>query len=184
MHMITPKELRSLLHYDPGTGVLTWQSRPLDMFGSYRVYRSWNARFAGKPAFTATGPRGDYYIGLIHRKPYVAHRVAWAIHHGRWPETTLDHINGDTHDNRIENLRLAEHGTNMRNKRKYLSNTSGETGVYQRKDTGKWVAQAQIDGRFVYGGQHRTKVDAVSARKKLLSQSDFTPRHGQDTSDP
>lgn len=33
------------------------------------------------------------------------HRLVWVLNNGCWPQLTVDHINGDRHDNRIENLR-------------------------------------------------------------------------------
>ena len=33
------------------------------------------------------------------------HRIVWALCYNELPTTTIDHINGDKHDNRIENLR-------------------------------------------------------------------------------
>lgn len=41
-------------------------------------------------------------------KEYRAHRLIWEMHKGQIPENMLiDHIDGDTLNNRIENLRLA-----------------------------------------------------------------------------
>ena len=40
-------------------------------------------------------------------KPYKTyfHRIIWALCHDQLPSQTIDHINGDRQDNRIENLR-------------------------------------------------------------------------------
>ena len=43
------------------------------------------------------------------------HRSVFAYHHGRWPEKTIDHINGCRTDNRIENLREVSQSENMTN---------------------------------------------------------------------
>ncbi len=46
----------------------------------------------------------------------VAYHIAvWAVCKGRWPVGTIDHINGDEQDNRIENLRECSQGENQLN---------------------------------------------------------------------
>ena len=44
-----------------------------------------------------------------------AHRIAWFLYHGKWPEKYIDHINGNRSDNRIENLREVSHSENCKN---------------------------------------------------------------------
>lgn len=52
-----------------------------------------------------------------HGKTYAEdiHRLVWAVCKGRWPVGTIDHINGDEKDNRIENLRECSQGENNLN---------------------------------------------------------------------
>lgn len=45
---------------------------------------------------------------------YQEHRLVWLFHKGKWPDKTIDHINGKKSDNRIENLRDVSHQENMR----------------------------------------------------------------------
>lgn len=52
-----------------------------------------------------------------------------------------DHVNGDTLDNRRDNLRVANHSQNGANRGKTRKNTSGYKGVYWNKKSGKWKAQ-------------------------------------------
>lgn len=42
-------------------------------------------------------------------------RAVWALCHEQWPEAEIDHLNGDTHDNRIENLRECSQSENNYN---------------------------------------------------------------------
>ena len=53
----------------------------------------------------------------------------------------VDHINGDTLDNRRANLRVVSNIQNMWNKGAQSNNRSGYKGVYRHSQTGKWVAQ-------------------------------------------
>lgn len=43
------------------------------------------------------------------------HRIAWALCYNELPAQTIDHMNGDKHDNRIENLRVVSQTENMLN---------------------------------------------------------------------
>ncbi len=46
------------------------------------------------------------------------------------------------------------------------SNTSGHTGVYQNKRSGKWAAQITFRGKTYYLGSYTLKEDAVKARQR------------------
>jgi len=77
-----------------------------------------------------------------------------------------DHINGDTLDNRRENLRTVTRTQNNYNVGLHSNNTSGHTGVIWNKNREKWEAQIQYKGKHIYLGRHKDKKDAIEARKE------------------
>ena len=102
--MINADILRSLLDYDPNTGVFTW-----------RV-----ARRGGAQRNSVAGSKNRLGYVKIHicGKSYWAHRLAWLYIYGVWPSDFIDHINCEAGDNRIANLRIATNAQNMANRRK------------------------------------------------------------------
>jgi hypothetical protein len=96
-----------------------------------------------------------------------AHRAAWAMHHGEWPNGQIDHRDGDGMNNRIDNLRDATHSQNQRNQRLHARNKTGVRGVCLCKRTGRW--QALIwdgNGKRVFIGRFETIEAAAAARKE------------------
>ncbi len=58
----------------------------------------------------------DSYIQIrMEGKSYLAHRLAWLFHYGKYPKGEIDHINRVRNDNRILNLRDVSHFDNMQN---------------------------------------------------------------------
>lgn len=76
----------------------------------------------------------------------------------------VDHINGDSLDNRKSNLRLCTKRQNAQNMPPQSRNELGIRGVY-RKDV-RFVARIYIDGRNAYLGTFDTIEEAVEARKR------------------
>lgn len=119
-----------------------------------------------------------YLKGAIFRKLIKAHRAAWAHYHGRWPTQDIDHIDGNKHNNRIENLRDVSRQENMRNVPLTKANKSGVKGVHWYKARNKWVASIMISGKHKHLGYFDLKEDAASARKAAERKYGFSERHG------
>ena len=80
--------------------------------------------------------KDGYLILKIKGKQYKAHRIIYAMHHGVMPNKEIDHINRIRDDNRIENLRLVDRKTNVRNSLLKPNKNTGVVGVYIDKTNG------------------------------------------------
>ncbi len=75
----------------------------------------------------------------------------------------VDHINGDTLDNRRCNLRFASAAENIRNSRRRITNTSGFKGVYWNTQARKWQADIRVLGKKIYLGRYDDPKEAHEA---------------------
>lgn len=169
--------LLALLDYDPATGALTWKARPREMFSSERIFRSWNAKHAGKPAFIMLGANG-YYYGSIWGERFLAHRVIFKMMTSRDP-VGVDHEDGIGTHNAWLNLREADQGENAKNSAKPCNNTSGVIGVYWFKARAKWMAAIKVGGVSKNLGYFDNLDDAARARKAAEQSLGFHKNHGR-----
>jgi hypothetical protein len=117
----------------------------------------------GNPAGWQTTCNGRPYIKLqIKGEVQYLHRAIFLLHHGYLPKV-IDHIDGNSLNNKIENLRPATQSENMGNSRMKSNNTSGIKGVTFRKDTSKWAAAVMKDGKHISLGSYVTKEEAAVA---------------------
>ena len=146
---ITADELRSILHYDPLTGVFTHRE-------------SAGGRLAGSVA-GSVDVDGYIKIGVLKHR-YRAHRLAWLYTYGTWPKDQIDHINRSRADNRICNLRDVTHQQNVQNAGNFCNNTSGRKGVYWNKRDSRWSARFLLGDKYLSLGCFKTFDEAVAAR--------------------
>lgn len=135
---VSVERMKELLDYDPETGIFTW-----------KVSRGGIAKGSVAGHVSAR----DGYVRInVDRNLNLAHRMAWAIVHGVWPERTLDHKNLSRSDNRLSNLREATLQQNNLNKGMVSYNTSGWKGVSWNANTQKWRAQIDSKGKHYHLG--------------------------------
>ena len=141
----------------------------------YNIQRSgrvaFNRRFRTKRSTCDYLTGSSSYLGV--QKKLLAHRVAFFLYHGHYPvwPNSVDHINHDGCDNRIENLREVTAKEQAMNTRLSKLNTSGVKGVSFLKDRNKWRASANIDGKKTNLGTFATMNEAVAARLKVEKKS-------------
>lgn len=89
----------------------------------------------------------------------------------------VDHINGNTLDNRKANLRICSHSRNIINSKKRKDNTSGITGVYWDKTNKKWVAKITVSNKLKTLGCFKNKDKAIVCRTKAVKKyyKEFKP---------
>ena len=78
----------------------------------------------------------------------------------------VDHINGDTLDNRIKNLQFVTNSANIRKGRIRTNNTSGITGIWFDQDRKRWGARIRVMYKTIHLGRFKKKSEAVIARKR------------------
>jgi hypothetical protein len=174
-HLPCPTVLRLLLRYEPETGKLFWRHRSRVWFRTDGDQQRWNTRFANSEAMNHDA--GRYLVGTIMGHAVLAHRVIWALVHGEWP-AVIDHIDGDKHNNRIENLRSVTTTENNRNRPKDVRNTSGHTGVRWCRVAGRWVMQIRRGKDNRISRTFRSKEDALNAYAEWKRALGYTERHG------
>ena len=75
----------------------------------------------------------------------------------------VDHINGNTLDNRKDNLRICTHKQNLRNQKLSSANTSGYKGVSWNKRDKIWHAYIKVDQKRIHLGLFKNKINAAVA---------------------
>lgn len=180
MEDITPSELAEFTTYDPETGEFEWRPRR-SWFATEHHWQAFLAMQAGHKPFT-TPHNGGYLYGRVRGAAILAHRAAWALMRGIWPEQ-IDHINHKGTDNRFANLRETGQQENCRNQSRRSNNTSGVTGVSWSVERRKWCASIMVDGKCVPLGRHATFEGAVSARKAGEAKYGFHENHGRNASE-
>jgi len=158
--LINQALLQSLFDYDAETGLLCHKRRE----GNSAKVRAFNIRYAGRPAGCKQN-RG--YLQVTVRtsegsKLYLAHRIIYMLVYGYFPDE-VDHINRDRRDNRISNLRAANHTQNQANKLAVAAAKSGFRGVWHVRSRDVWRAQCNQNGKTRTLGYFKTKEEAAIA---------------------
>lgn len=174
---ISRSDVSQFLSYDCENGLLIWKPRSRSYFPSDRSFKIWSARFGGKPAgcYRADG----YLVIRLFDKLYLGHRIAWFLHYGEWPQNSIDHIDGNPSNNKINNLRDVTRAENAKNLRHKANNRSGRMGVWFSKPLKKWIAEISVNGKRHHIGTFADFSEAVEARSAAERRFGFDKNHGK-----
>jgi hypothetical protein len=128
--------INEYLQYNPETGEIIWIKKP-----SPKVYIG---DIAGN--LNSLG----YLRMQFYGKKYLAHRLAWYLHYGVWPQNEIDHINGIKNDNRINNLRDVTRSENLLNLKSHREKTVKYYTFHKKNN--KWQVQKHINGKYIHLG--------------------------------
>lgn len=146
------------LHYDPETGIFT-------------------CKITGKSPMGTPHSQG-YLCIYVTGEQFLAHRLAWAMSNNEQPNT-IDHINGDKSDNRLQNLRSVSAVENYRNQKKRARTKNDHVGVHWRDDRGTWLVRITVDKRSLYVGSYADLNEAITARREAEIKHGFHENHGR-----
>ncbi len=159
--MLKQSRLKELLHYNPETGIFTW---------------NFSRRGATKGSRAGTINGKGYSQIMLDRKTYLAHRLAWVYEYGDIPDL-IDHINHNKTDNRKINLRNVSTRESTRN---YPITKNNKYGVFGISKSGKkYRARIGVSGKYLSLGTFDTIADAIQARQAAERKHDYHTNHGK-----
>lgn len=144
---LTQARLKSLLHYEPETGVFTWL-----------VWRPNGVKVGDEAGHIS---KKGYRVIKVDGGTYRASRLAFLYMTGSFPEALADHENRDRADNRWANIRPATNSQNCANR--LVPNKTGFKGVIYRASRDAYEAYLKKDGINRFLGYFKTAREAGEA---------------------
>lgn len=161
--MLTFEEVAEQLEYKAESGELFWKK---EARGGFK-----NSVVMHRPGDQAGCARPDGRVVVrINGSLYMRYRVSWLLSTGAWPIGEIDHINGNSADDRLSNLRDVPRRVNQQNIRSALmgKKSTNMLGVYKNKPgrSKPWRAAINQEGKQVYLGAFDTEEEAHEAYLK------------------
>ncbi len=174
------EDISSMFYYDPSCeSGLRWKTDRLNSLGRLRPFKD---KLAGSK-------NGRYWCVEHAGKSIPVHRLVYFLHNPfmDW-RLDIDHINGNSFDNNINNLRLVSKQQNMKNR--ILPSKTGHSFVHRsREGKGRphYYLLIPIDGKrvafFFYVHNYSSQDDALAAcltkkneMKELMLKNGVTER--------
>ena len=157
--------LRSRLDVDVISGRVFW-------IDATRNHENLNGKEAGCPRNPNNGKKCYWHI-KVDSYPIKRAHIVFLFSTGRWPHPLIDHINGDSLDDRIENLREATHSQNAWNRKSRAVGRDTPMGV-RKMPSGRFQARISCHKKHIVIGVFETCELAEMAyqckRKELFNE--------------
>jgi hypothetical protein len=160
------KELEELFFYQEGN--LFWKNPPLHY-----------SRLKGKKAGSISR---NYYIVGVKGTDFSVHRLVWIFFNSEIKnDSQIDHIDHNSLNNKIENLRLVSNKENSQNQKFRINNKSGFNGVCWVKWANRWKSCIQVEGKTKFLGYFKNLDCAIASRKIANIRYNYHKNHGKES---
>lgn len=158
--------LSQFIEYEPAIGMFLWKKKiaPSCVDGWFIP------KDVGKGAGSIT----------VFGHKYICTHLAWLLYWGVWPTYEIDHIDGNSQNHKIDNLRDVPHAVNMQNMKRKKHNTSGVSGVSFSSSEKRFVVNMSVNGKTKRFGAYKTIEEASARRDEVCKQLGFHENHGKD----
>lgn len=154
--------IATLFDVDLERGLVFWKNVSIH-------HKRLNGREAGSSRFNGK----NYWVIKVDKMAYRRAQIILAVSTGRWPDQCVDHINGDSLDDRAANLRhasVAQNALNHKTRRK-----SADTAMGVRKTSnGRYQARIAFMKKQialgVFDTEHQASLAYQAARKELFRE--------------
>lgn len=147
---------------DFSTGVLTWKAPP-------KNHAEKVGQIAGYPN-RGKGKNKDYWQVRAFGRTFKRSRVIFHMANGRWPTPALDHIDGDSLNDALVNLRECSLSENAANSSRKTRSTALPRGVYLTRQ-GRYLARLTVRGKTANLGTFDTPEDAQAAHERARKEA-------------
>lgn len=156
----------------------------------WKVNKGQRARIGDAAGWDDSG----YYRVMLNRSSYLVSRIIWELHDSVIQERyVIDHIDGNTANNSIGNLRCIPEEFNARNAKIRKDNKTGTQGICERVISGchyvvaQWTDQGKSKGKYFNVsklGYENALTLAIKAREAAIinlnnNGAGYTSRHGK-----
>lgn len=153
---LTQQEAHRLFEYKDG--VLLWKVRPA------------MRKRIGDVVGGTNGTKHPYLRSKYKEHRFLVHQVVFLMQHGYVPEC-IDHIDGNIHNNKIENLREVTKMQNSHNSKIRKNNSTGIPNVTWYAKTNSYLARVRANNKDAYSAYFKdlelAELVASEARTKF-----------------